>query len=268
LLVLYVLERFLYRISLSPHREKLVLKGGLLLAVLDARRTTRDVDLLAMRLDREEESVLGLVAQIALVSVDDGVTFDADSARTTPIREDDLYAGVRVFVPANIGRAKIKLALDVNFGDPVTPGVLVTPYPQLLNDDTFPILGYPIETVLAEKIVTMVALGDLNTRDRDWADVWRLAGTRNVAGSDLQEALMRTARHRQVTLRPMSEVVVRLPQLRQASYAAWRVRQAVDATVYPLAFAEVVDRVVFFAELPLAGAARDRVWSGADTAWR
>lgn len=81
LMVLYVLERFLYRVSLSSYRDKLVLKGGLLLAILAARRSTRDVDLLAVRLDREVRNVLAVVTQIASIEVDDGIVFDVGSAR-------------------------------------------------------------------------------------------------------------------------------------------------------------------------------------------
>lgn len=268
LLVLYVLERFLCRLSRSPHRERLILKGGLLLAVLDARRTTRDVDLLARCLDRDVDSVLQLIAEIALAELDDGVLYEPESARTAPIREDDLYAGVRVVMPSTVGRARVKLALDINFGDPVTPGVVITRFPQLLDAESFPVLGYPIETVLAEKITTMVVLGDLNTRDRDWADVWRLTRIHDVVGLDLEAALQRTARHRDVSLRPLSEIVDGLRHLRQTSYAVWRTRQSVDSTLYPPAFSDVVDQVVAFADQPIAGRSGGRTWSAAESIWR
>lgn len=267
LLVLYVLERFLFRVSKSPHRDKLILKGGLLLAALDARRATRDADLLATRLDSDVDTIVGLVREIASVAVDDGVVLDADSARTEPIREDDLYPGVRIVVPATVGRAKVKLALDVNFGDPVTPEAVVTEFPQLLGDGTFPLLSYPIETVLAEKITTMIALGDLNTRDRDWADVWRLTGIHDLNGRDIQAALERTASHRGVQLVPLSQVVSRLPQLRQATYTAWRTRQSVDGSAYPEAFAELVRRVMAFADVPLADSTQNLRWSADAATW-
>ncbi len=160
LLVFYVLERFLHRMSRSPYADQLVLKGGMLLAVLDARRSTRDADLLALELDRDEQRVAALVREIASADIDDGVVV-ADGG--------DLYPGVRLTVPATIGKARLNLVLDVNFGDPVTPGAIRTDFPQLLHEGTFPMWAYPVETVVAEKLSTMIAVGDLNTRDRDCA---------------------------------------------------------------------------------------------------
>jgi hypothetical protein len=182
LLVLYVLERFLSRVALSPSADRLVLKGGLLLAVLDARRATRDADLLALRQDGGEHRVRALIGEIASIDIDDGVAFDLDRVRSAPTREGAAYGGVRLVVPSALGRARVNLALDVNVGDPVTPGPVPTRFPQMLGGEPFELLGYPVETVLAEKIAAALDLGGLNTRDRDWADVWRLTGAHDLDG--------------------------------------------------------------------------------------
>ncbi|MGH8898989.1 MAG: nucleotidyl transferase AbiEii/AbiGii toxin family protein [Egibacteraceae bacterium] len=155
LLVFYVVERFLYRVSRSPFVDQLVLKGRMLLAVLDARRSTRDADLLALELDRDEQRVAAWVGEIVSVDIDDGVVFAVDRLRSQPIREGDLYPGVRVTVPAAIGKARLNLVLDVNFGDPVTPGAIRADFPQLLGEGTFSMWAYPVETVVAEKLSTM-----------------------------------------------------------------------------------------------------------------
>lgn len=102
LFVLYVLERFLYRLSLSPHRHRLVLKGGMLLAALGPRRPTRDVDLLARAVDNNTETISALVGELLVIEVDDGVIYKPDRMTTTVIREQDPYAGVR---PARPGSA-------------------------------------------------------------------------------------------------------------------------------------------------------------------
>lgn len=140
LLVLYVLERWLYRAAVSPHADLFILKGGLLLAALDARRPTRDGDLLA-HIRRDEEDVVQWVCQIANIAVDDGVVYHVDGVRNTTIREDGNYAGVRVTMPAAVGRARVKLALDVNFGDPVTPRAVRMDYPLLLPGTPFRVLA-------------------------------------------------------------------------------------------------------------------------------
>jgi hypothetical protein len=152
LFVLYVLERFLYRLSVSSQKSRFVLKGGMLLAAFDERRPTGDVDLLAANISNDAETISRLIREILAIGVDDGVAFEPDGLRAAVIREADPYTGVRITVPASIARARHPLRIDVNVGDPVTPAPVEIAYPTLLGEP-FEILGYPIETVLAEKIV-------------------------------------------------------------------------------------------------------------------
>jgi hypothetical protein len=268
LLVLYVLERFLFRVARSPSADRLVLKGGLLLAVLDARRATRDADLLALRPDGGEDRIRALVGEIASIDGDDGVAFDLDRARSAPTREGAAYGGVRLVVPSALGRAQVNLALDVNVGDPVTPGPVPTRFPQLLGGEPFEVLGYPVETVLAEKIAAALDLGGLNTRDRDWADVWRLTGAHDLDGDTMTLALRRTCAHRTVPVRGLSDSAGGIPQLRQAAYTAWRRRQAAEESAYPASMAEVVEAVVAFADPPLLGRVAGMRWHAAGREWR
>ena len=114
----YLLERFLYRLSVSRYRDRFVLKGGLLLTVLGVRRPTRDADVLARGIGGSEESLLAVVREVASIAVDDGMTFDASRARTVTIREHAAYPGTRIVVPTTLGTARLQLRLDVNFGDP------------------------------------------------------------------------------------------------------------------------------------------------------
>lgn len=267
LLAFYVLERFLHLLSRSPHADRLALKGGMLLAVLDPRRSTRDADLLVLERHRDEQRVAQWVREIASIDVDDGVVFNVDHLRLQQIREGDLYPGVRITVPAMIGRARLNLILDVNFGDPVTPEVKRVEFPQLLQLATFSIWAYPVATIVAEKLTTMMALGDLNTRDRDWADIWRLTGVHDMNGDILRSALLRTTTYRGSPLRQLSEVVVRLPHLRQASYTAWRRRQRAAALAYPEEFADVVAHVIAFADPLISDQVGDRYWYAAGRTW-
>lgn len=131
-LVLFVLERFLYRLSLSAHRERLVLKGGMLLAVFEERRPTRDVDLLARATRNNVETVVALIRDVLAVEADDGVVFDTAGLTARVIREGEIYAGVRIVVPARVDRARHPLRVDVNVGDPVTPAPVEVDFPALL----------------------------------------------------------------------------------------------------------------------------------------
>jgi hypothetical protein len=132
-MVEYVLERFLYRLGTSPlGREHFVLKGGLMLAQFGARRTTRDIDILGRAFPGEETEIIRRIAAVAATEIDDGVTFDPATLKTVPIREEDEYHGLRLSMAASIARARLKLSLDVSFGDPVTPGPRTIDYPQQL----------------------------------------------------------------------------------------------------------------------------------------
>jgi Nucleotidyl transferase AbiEii toxin, Type IV TA system len=102
-----------------------------------------------------------------------------------PIRQDDEYHGLRLAMNATLSRARLKLQLDVSFGDPVTPAPAPIEYPQYLTDETFTLYGYPIATVIAEKLSTAIALGDLNTRDRDYADLHQLITRHHLDGDEL-----------------------------------------------------------------------------------
>ncbi|MFF3410911.1 nucleotidyl transferase AbiEii/AbiGii toxin family protein [Streptomyces sp. NPDC002742] len=189
IMVGYVLERFLYRLAASPlGREHFVLKGGLLLAQFGARRTTRDIDILGRSFPGTETEIIHRIAGIAVTEIDDGVAFDPTTLKTVPIREEDEYHGVRLSMVASIARARLKLQLDVSFGGPVTPGPRIIDYPQQLTTDSFQILGYPLATVIAEKLSTAVSLGDLNTRDRDYGDLYRLLTLNDLDGRELTTA--------------------------------------------------------------------------------
>jgi len=198
---LYVHERFLARLANSRFAERLVLKGGMLLAALDARRATRDADMLARGIDNDMENLRDVVSEIAAIELTDGVVFDVERISLVTIREDAKYEGIRVVVPASLGGAVLKLRLDLSFGDPVDPQRI--DYPTLLDDAVISLLGYPLENVIAEKAETMMALGDANTRDRDYGDVYLLSGTYALEGESLWDALQATAKHRGRETRPL-----------------------------------------------------------------
>ena len=147
----------------------LVLKGGVLLAALDARRPTRDIDFAGVDLNNDEEYVLRLCREIASDIQDDGVVFNIETASAIIIRDEDEYNGVRVSMPAGIHTAQIPFHIDLNVGYPIVPGAEKVRVPRLLNNaNHIVLLGYPIPMVLAEKIVTAIQRGTANTRWRDF----------------------------------------------------------------------------------------------------
>ncbi|KJK48051.1 abortive infection protein AbiGII [Lentzea aerocolonigenes] len=266
---LYVLERWLARLAASPHAGDFVLKGGVLLAVFDARRPTADADLLARNLANDEESVVARVVEIAGVELDpeDGVEFLVGTTTSQSIRDDDLYAGVRISMDCRVSTASVKLKLDINFGDPVTPSPQLLNLPsQRLGVAPVPVLGYPIETVLAEKTSTAIALREANTRVRDYVDLYTLTGKQAVSYESVRLALDATTRHRGVDVQPLSTVIGDLAGLRQQAYAAFKKRLGPDADHLPDVFGDVVAAVIEFVD-PLAGGDVLDVWDPDARKW-
>lgn len=240
----YLLERFLYRLSTSRYRDRFVLKGGLLLTVFGVRRPTRDADMLARGVAGSEESLLAVVREVASIAVDDGMTFDTAQARAMMIREHAAYPGTRIVVPAALGTARLQLRLDISFGDPV--GARQIAYPTLLSDEMFGLLGYPVETVIAEKVETMISRGDANTRERDYADVLALSKVHSVEAHGLRQALEQTGIHRGTELMPLSRVLDTLPAARQRDWKAFLDRAGLPNM--PDDFEEAVDQVTWFVD--------------------
>ena len=194
---LYLLKRFLFRLAQSPQNGRLVLKGGTLLAAYQLRRPTQDIDVQAQQLSGDVETIQRMVEQVCTVDVDDGMTFQLDQMGVETIREGAAYEGLRVRVPATLGPAQLVLRLDINIGDPITPGPAEVSFPQLLGG-SFDVIGYPLPTVLAEKLITMMELGEGNTRDRDIGDVVRITGAHPIDAEELRSACEATAAYRQV----------------------------------------------------------------------
>lgn len=246
LLHLYALEGFLDRLARSEVADRLVLKGGMLLSIWNARRPTRDIDLAGRRIQGEADAVRVVVLAVASMPGGDGLEFDPAGITAGTIRDQDDYAGVRVTVPGRLARAVFRFHVDVNLGDPIQPPPVLVDLPRLLGGEPVRLLGYPMAMVLAEKLVTMVERAEANTRWRDFADVYRLAGDPTLDAAELRRAIAAVAAFRGVRLRSLDAFRETLPPLAQGRWAAWRSKQQLDEVV-PEQFADVLDAVAGFA---------------------
>ena len=198
MLVKYGLERILYRLSRSKHRDAFVLKGALLFELWTHRsyRATRDADFLA-RGDNTPERFVTIFKELCVIDVDpDGLTFDAGSVKAERITEDADYEGVRVTFTAYLERARIPIQIDIGFGDVITPAPIETTYPTLLPGPNPHLLTYPKETVVSEKFEVMVKLGIANSRMKDFYDLETLSRTLDFDGKTLREAIGKTFERR------------------------------------------------------------------------
>ena len=202
LLTRYALERLLYRLSVSPHRDRFILKGAMLFVtwVANPFRPTRDLDLLGSG-DNDTEAIAETFRVICAQPVaDDGVIFDVAALEAAPIREEAEYGGVRVRTTATIDGARIPIQVDIGFGDAITPAPVEIDYPTLLDAPAPHLRVYPVETVVAEKFEAMVTLGIANTRLKDFYDLWLIAQTFKFGRSTLSDAVQRTFERRRTAL--------------------------------------------------------------------
>ncbi len=257
-LIRYALERFLYRLSQSPHADRFLLKGALLFTLWYdmPHRPTRDADLLGFG-PSDLQSIGQTFRDIASITVDDGISFDPESVHAEEIRKDAGYAGARVVIIGELARARCKTQIDIGFGDAVTPGPVQSEYPVLLKDFPAPRLRtYPVYTVVSEKLHAIALLGMTNSRIKDYLDLWVMLDRESLNMNTLAQAIAAT-----FTRRGMA-VPTNLPMGLSDEFAADPSRQALwtafvkknDLAMIPLA--DVVARIRSALEPAIALAAR------------
>jgi len=203
-LVRYGVERLLYRISASAHADRFVLKGAQLLLVHTAEphRPTKDIDLLALH-DADANAIARVFREICATPVPfDGLMLHEETVAAAPIREHTSVGGVRVRLLATLDRARIHLQIDIGFGDVITPAAERVTYPVLLTGPAPVLSGYPLATVVAEKVESLVALGMATSRMKDVFDLWYVLRTFEVPQDELGRAIDSTFDRRGTPLHP------------------------------------------------------------------
>ncbi len=198
LLQYYAMERFLYRLSRSKYAKKFILKGALLLTAWRAplSRPTVDIDLMG-RTSNELDNIRLIVTELCNTETEaDGVQFEADSVSVARIKEDADYEGVRVRFHALLAGARIPMQIDIGFGDVIVPDPITIEYPTLLDFPPPRLVAYPKEAVIAEKLQALTDLGLLNSRLKDYFDMWLLSRLYDFEGASLVEAIRATFQHR------------------------------------------------------------------------
>jgi hypothetical protein len=198
----YDMERFLFRLSKSPHARQFILKGALMFTVLNMpqRRTTLDIDLLA-RCDNRTDALEKIMKDIFQTNVPpDGLVFDYHTLRSQGIKEDADYEGVRIRFTGFLERARIPMQIDVAFGDTIYLASVFVDFPVILDFPKPRLKGYPPESVISEKFEAMVKLGQLNSRMKDFYDIWLMTRQFDFDGKNISAALKKTFEHRKTQL--------------------------------------------------------------------
>ena len=201
MLLRYAIERLLFRIGASRFRDRFLLKGATLFSVWfeKTHRRTQDIDLLGFG-DYNVESLVTCFKEIAGIPSEDGMEYESKSIHGEIIKEKDEYQGVRLRMFGFLARARIPMTVEIGFGDAVTPKAEQIRFPVLLDTKEVPVLNaYPVYTVLAEKLQTIVMKGILNSRMKDFYDIWFLSQT-EFDYSILKKAVIRTFEKRETPL--------------------------------------------------------------------
>ena len=253
LLQYYAMERFLYRLANSKYATQFILKGALMLRVWEApqSRPTMDVDLLGIT-SNDEDNLTAQVREILSTDVEpDGLQFDSASVTAEKIIEDADYHGQRVRFHGSLGTARIDMQLDIGFGDVVFPEPELSKYPTILDFPAPQLRCYSRESAIAEKFETMVKLGELNSRMKDFYDIWMLARQFDFDSASLAEAIRKTFTQRQADL-PASVVALskEFGQAKQSQWNAFRKRLGQDYV--PVEFEDILSVLRTFLEPVIA----------------
>lgn len=243
----FMLERLLERISVSKYRQNFILKGGFLIAAMVGldTRATMDMDATIKGWPVNEESIKNMFLDICKIDLQDDVTFEFK--KIGEIREGDDYTGYRVSLSANYPPMAVPLKLDITTGDKITPTEIEYRFKLLLEDREISILAYNLETVMAEKLETVVSRGDQNTRPRDYYDIYILAKMqyKNIETEYLRAALDATSKKR-----GSSEIlkeyknIIDIVRNSDVMIKQWRTYQREFEYASDISFDEVCDAVV------------------------
>ena len=192
----YMFERFLERISKSDYKDKFILKGGMLIAALVGidNRATMDMDATIKNYPIDNASIAKVIREVCEISLDDDVTFRFNSVDA--IRDDDVYGGYRVSILSKYDTIIIPMQIDITTGDAITPKEVLFLVRRIFQEGNICVWAYNIETVLAEKVETILRRGEINTRPRDFYDVYILTKTQHFDLLVFGEAIKSTAAHR------------------------------------------------------------------------
>jgi hypothetical protein len=250
------LERLLHRLSKTSHRDRFVLKGAMLMTAWlgDPQRPTRDVDLLGLR-RADPRALIAIFREICAVEADDGVVFDSAGLQVDRTREDSEYGGLRIKTTATVGQARIRVVVDIGFGDAVEPGAEEIDLQVLLDLPSPRLRAYPRETVIAEKFQTMVLLGRANSRMKDLYDIWMISRSYEFTGNSLARAIAATFARRN------TEIPSEPPDALTAAFAGdiAKIQQwnsfVQSVAIQPGSLADVIQTLTAFL-MPHAAAAR------------
>lgn len=246
LMRIYMMERFLERLAQSEYRDNFIIKGGILVTAMIgvAHRSTMDIDTSMKNLNLSAEDALRVVNQVKDIDLDDGVSFEVKDVSN--IMDEMEYPGIRVTMNANVGRLITPLKIDISTGDVITPRAIEFNYDLLLENRSISLWSYNLETILAEKLQTVLARGILNTRMRDFYDIRMLLDTYEdkVNKAVLKDAFAATCKKRGTdNLQEQAEEIIKIIEANEQLQVLWRAYEKKYSYAADIDYASVISGV-------------------------
>lgn len=275
LLLRYFQERFLYRLAISEFSDRFILKGGLLLICLKMPRSrpTKDIDFLAKEIKNDPVELEYIFKSITAISCNDGVKFISLSLISEQIKENVDYEGIRIKIDATLGQARKKLQMDIGFGDVIIPRAMRMEFPTLLEEKPPRIKVYSIESIISEKFEAMVKLAMVNSRMKDFYDIYTLSVSYNFQSDRLKKAIESTFYRRKTSI-PDNPLIFRLKfhrdEEKQRQWSAFLRKSRLQDVNQD--FNEIIERITSFLK-PIVVSIKDKnkenkIWDSIAGCWK
>lgn len=246
----YMFERILERLSVSKYKNNFILKGGLLLSSIMGidTRTTMDMDTCIKGMNLTDEQLYEVLNEILNIDVNDGVKFEIKNSK--PIREDDDYGGLKYKLLAKFDNLRVNLSIDIATGDLITPREIEYDYKMMFEDRSLKIMTYNIESIIAEKFQTVISRGILNSRMKDYYDLYYLITYEKYSKDNLKEAIIKTFKKRNTDINSIDKIIEEIKQS-EFTKELWIEYTKKHQYVKSLKFEEIIRKINTISEIIL-----------------
>lgn len=246
----YMFERILERLSISRYKNNFILKGGLLLSSIMGidTRTTMDMDTCIKGMNLTDEQLYEVLNEILNIDVNDGVKFEIKNSK--PIREDDDYGGLKYKLLAKFDNLRVNLSIDIATGDLITPREIEYDYKMMFEDRSLKIMTYNIESIIAEKFQTVISRGILNSRMKDYYDLYYLITYEKYSKDNLKEAIIKTFKKRNTDINSIDKIIEEIKQS-EFTKELWIEYAKKHQYVKSLKFEEIIRKINTISEIIL-----------------
>ena len=246
----YMFERILERLSISRYKNNFILKGGLLLSSIMGidTRTTMDMDTCIKGMNLTDEQLYEVLIEILNIDVNDGVKFEIKNSK--PIREDDDYGGLKYKLLAKFDNLRVNLSIDIATGDLITPREIEYDYKMMFEDRSLKIMTYNIESIIAEKFQTVISRGILNSRMKDYYDLYYLITYEKYSKDNLKEAIIKTFKKRNTDINSIDKIIEEIKQS-EFTKELWIEYTKKHQYVKSLKFEEIIRKINTISEIIL-----------------